>query len=251
MVTRRDTPPLFGLGLIDAVSDARILRYADPTDRNHDGISGRPNLIGGRVGRFGWKAQIVSLHDFAGDAYLNELGITSPMFPVENDPQGGPAVCDAVPDPEDDGTNVAKFTDFMTLLAPLPPLPRTAASRAGKHLFRKIHCDGCHSVRRRTAANLLPALNHKRVALYSDLLLHDMGPVLADGIEQGESSGSEFRTAPLWGVRESAPYLHDGRAPALTDAIAAHGGEAQASRDLFVALPPDQQELLLEFLRSL
>src|SRR5262249_22709618 len=90
VTTRRDTPPLFGLGLIDAIPDSQILRWADPTDRNRDGISGRPNMVGGRVGRFGWKAQVATLHDFSGDAYLNEMGITSPEFPNENAPQGGP-----------------------------------------------------------------------------------------------------------------------------------------------------------------
>ena len=143
--TRRDTPPLFGLGLLDTIPDDKILRLADPTDANGDGISGRANMIGGRVGRFGWKAQVVSLHDFSGDAYLNEMGITNPEFPNENLPQGGPLVCDTVPDPEDDGSDVDDFTDFMTLLAPLPTAPSTTTSRRGRALFRTLGCRACHT----------------------------------------------------------------------------------------------------------
>src|SRR5262249_48498437 len=138
VVTRRDSPPLFGLGLIDAIPDDRVLRLADPTDRNHDGISGRPNMIGGRVGRFGWKSQIATLAEFAADAYVNEMGVTSPTRPNENLPQGGPILCDAVPDPEDDGSNVQAFSDFMRLLAPLATPKPDAGARAGKRIFRQL-----------------------------------------------------------------------------------------------------------------
>lgn len=248
--TRRDTPPLFGLGLLENVSDAVILRFADPTDRNRDGISGRPNMIAGRIGRFGWKAQVVTLHDFAGEAYLNEMGITSPDFPDEIAPQGGPVVCDDVPDPEDDGSGVDAFTDFMTLLAPTLPGPRTPLARAGKRAFRRARCATCHSTKLYTGVSEIPALRSQRVPAYTDLLLHDMGS-LGDGIAQGDALGSEFRTAPLWGVAASAPYLHDGRAATLADAIAAHDGEARAARDAFLALSDDNQAALIAFLESL
>src|SRR5215470_2081607 len=248
--TRRDTPPLFGLGLVDAIPDASILHYADPTDRNHDGISGRPNMVGGRVGRFGWKAQVATLHDFAGEAYLNEMGITSPAFPAELNPQGGPVVCDTVSDPEDDGSNVAAFEDFMSLLAPLPTAPRSRQIMIGRGLFRRIKCNACHLDKLRTGPSPVAALNNKRVRLFSDLLLHDMG-ALGDGIQQGDASGSEFRTAPLWGVSQSAPYLHDGRAATLEDAIAAHAGEGRGARDRFLALSGSDRAALLAYLNAL
>jgi CxxC motif-containing protein (DUF1111 family) len=240
------------VGLVDAIAESRILRHADPTDADGDGISGRPNMINGRVGRFGWKAQVVSLFDFSGDAYLNEMGITNPDFPNELNPQGGPVVCDDVPDPEDPyGSAVGAFTDFMTMLAPLPTGPRTRDVRLGHRLFRRIGCRGCHTERMRSGRHEVRAISGRRVPVFSDLLLHDMGAALGDGIAQGVATGTEFRTAPLWGVRASGPYLHDGRAPTLTDAISAHGGEGQASRDAFLALSPPDQALVIGFLESL
>src|SRR5262249_54032528 len=153
-----------------------------PTDRNHDGISGRPNMIGGRVGRFGWKAQIATIAEFAADAYVNEMGVTSPTRPSENLPQGGPLVCDAVPDPEDDGSNVQAFSDFMRLLAPLATPKPDAGARAGKRVFRQLRCQVCHTDKLRTGPSTLAALNKRRVLMFSDLLVHDMGS-LGDGIE--------------------------------------------------------------------
>ncbi len=251
IVTRRDTPPLFGLGLLDAIPDALVLRRADPIDRNHDGISGRPNVVGLRVGRFGWKAQIVTLSDFAGAALLNENGITSPQFPTELDPAGGPVACDTVPDPEDDGSGVAALTDFMTLLAPLPTGRPTREVRLGRAAFHAAGCAACHVSSLRTGASPVPALDHQRVKMFSDLLLHDMGPELADGIEQGDASGSEFRTAPLWGAAHSAPYLHDRRAATLVVAIAAHGGEGESARNRFLGFPEHKRRALITYVASL
>jgi cysteine-rich repeat protein len=247
----RQTQPVFGLGLVDAISEQRLLRRADPEDRNGDGISGRPNMVGGRVGRFGWKAQVASLQEFAGDAYLNEMGVTSPDFPTELSPQGGPLVCDDVPDPEDDGSAVKAFTDFMTMLAPLPTGERTMEVRQGRRLFNRIRCKSCHVERLRSAHHPVRAISFRPVRAFSDFLLHDMGPALADGIEQGDAKANEFRTAPLWGARASAPYLHDGRAPTLHDAIVAHGGEAQASRDAFMALTETERASIVAFLNTL
>jgi Tol biopolymer transport system component len=256
IVAPRDPPALFGLGLIEAIADESILRRADPDDRDGDGISGRPNLIAGRVGRFGRKAQTVGLREFAGDAYLTEMGITSPDFPFEVAPQGNPPACDPVPDPEDDGSNVAAFVDFLTLLAPIPAgrYPSADARReatAGGRVFRQLRCGTCHEPRLRLPRDFGVARGIRRAALFTDLLLHDMGATLADGIPQGDASGSEFRTAPLAGVGWTAPYLHDGRAATLDAAILAHDGEARASRDAFSALPEDEKTRLRAFLRSL
>ena len=155
-----------------------------------------------------------------------------------------------VTDPEDDGSNVAAFADFMTLLAPLPTGPRSRQVMVGRGLFRRIKCSTCHLDKLRTGTSPVAALSNRRVRLFSDLLLHDMG-ALGDGIEQGEASGNEFRTAPLWGVARSVPYLHDGRAATLDDAIAAHAGEGQAARDRFLALSASERAALLAYLNAL
>ncbi len=254
IVAPRDTPALFGLGVLDQLTDNTILRAADPDDRDGDGISGRPNLVGGRVGRFGRKAQIASLSEFAADAYLTEMGITSPTRPDELKPQGAETVCDAAPDPEDDGGAVVEFTNFISLLAPLQPgyavRQVKRATRPGARLFRDIGCQSCHTSKFK-ALTAGPRGRRLRVVLWSDLLLHDMGPGLADGIVEGGASGAEFRTAPLWGVAWSAPYLHDGRAATLEGAITLHGGEGSQARDAFLGLPAELRAQLMAFVKTL
>lgn len=255
-MTARDVPALFGAGLLELIPDAMILRTADPDDRNHDGISGRAHMVGGRVGRFGRKAQLATLREFAADAYLEEMGITSPDRPYELPPQGGAVVCDTVPDPEDDGGNVARFVDFIRLLAPLPSEQYVSTEvkregRRGRGVFKRLGCASCHTEKAKLTSALVRPFGVKKVTPFTDLLLHDLGPALADGIAQGEASGSEFRTSPLWGVGWSAPYMHDGRAPTLTDAILAHGGEAQAARNAFGALSPAEKAALLTFLKNI
>jgi cysteine-rich repeat protein len=251
IVAERNAPPLFGLGLVEAIPDLSI-RLAK--DRQRAPLSGRFNVnrATNRIGRFGWKAQTATLHDFAADAYRDELGITSPFVPAEAPPQGVPAACDDAADPEDDGNDVAAFTDFMTLLSPLPTAERTREARRGRRYFRRLKCNGCHTDKYRTSRVFpVAALRGVRVPLFSDLLLHDMGPGLADGIVQEGATGSEFRTAPLWGVAASAPYLHDGRAATLAEAISAHGGEAQEARDRFLALDAEARAALVAYLESL
>jgi CxxC motif-containing protein (DUF1111 family) len=142
-------------------------------------------------------------------------------------------------------------TGFLLLLAPLPRVdqPRPLA---GRIVFRRIGCETCHTTRLRAGrSHPVRALRGRRVALFSDLLLHDLGPALADGIAQGFASGSDFRTPPLWGARESAPYLHDGRAATLEEAIALHGGEAARSLARFHALGAKRRAALLAFLRAI
>ena len=249
VVTRRDTPPLYGLGLVETIPDRDILRLADPDDANHDGIRGRPNFVRTRVGRFGWKAQVATLRQFVASAYLNEIGITSPDFPGEMPPQGGPVVCDTVPDPEDDGTRIDAVTRFLLLLAPLPRAERVGAVRAGRAVFRRIGCERCHTARLHVGrTHPVAALRGRPVPLFSDLLLHDMGLGLADGVAQGFAGERDFRTAPLWGARTSAPYLHDGRAATLEEAILAHDGEAGPARARFAGLSPAARAALLAFL---
>jgi CxxC motif-containing protein (DUF1111 family) len=260
---RRITTPLFGAGLIEAIPDAAILFNA--VTRKPDGITGRPSRVidvatgRERIGRFGWKAQQATLLAFAGDAYLNEMGITSRLFPTENPPNGNEALLaqyDTVPDPEDqvDPTtgkaDIDKFADFMRLLAPPPRLPLSQAGKAGSILFATVGCAACHTPAMQTGSNAIPALSRKLVQLYSDLLLHDMG-TLGDGIAQGTALPGEMKTAPLWGLRSRGPFLHDGRAATVGAAILMHDGEALPARTRFNGLPAGEQQQLLEFLNSI
>ncbi len=250
---RRSTPSLFGFGLLEAVPDEEILSYADPNDANGDGISGRPNhAADGRLGRFGRKAFVPTLGDFTAMAFLIEQGITSPAFPVESSIGGQPipAGVDSVPDPEIDSLSVQETAAFVRYLAPPPHRPRGALEREGRRLFETVGCDACHVPELRTGASPVHALAHREVEAYTDLLLHDMGPGLAD-ICFGEATPSEFRTAPLMGIGSNSHFMHDGRATTIEAAIGLHAGEATASRDRFLALPDLKRGALLAFLSGL
>lgn len=263
IVARRMTTPLFGAGLIEAIPDDAIVRNAGAP--KPDGITGRPHLVTdvatgqGRVGRFGWKAQQATLASFSADAYLNEMGITNRFFPNENAPNGNHALlarADRVGDVEDTAdpaTGRSDFdlaADYMRLLAPPPQAPATASSRAGETLFTQIGCAACHTPVMRTGPSPIAALDRKPVALYSDLLLHDMGS-LGDGIGQGFAEPREMRTAPLWGLRARRQLLHDGRAGTVDAAILAHDGEAAPSRDRYRRLTPPLRRQLLDFLNTI
>jgi len=263
IVAKRITTPLFGAGLIEAIPDAAILLNA--IIRRPDGISGRASIITDvasgrlRVGRFGWKAQQATLLAFSGDAYLNEIGITSRLFPQENAPNGNAALLaqyDTVPDPEDvvdpatGRSDIDAFADFMRLLAPPPTLPLTGAAKAGNSLFTQIGCSNCHVPGMITGPNAISVLDRKLVALYSDLLLHDMG-TLGDGIGQAAAAPQEMRTAPLWGLRVRSAYLHDGRAATVDAAILLHDGEALVTRNRYASLSATQKQQLLQFLGSI
>jgi len=252
-VAERTTPDIFGFGLLDAVPDSVILSYADPDDRNHDGISGRPNrFFDGRLGRFGRKALVPTLREFNDGAFQAEIGITNPSVPQEGTVAGDslPAGTDPAPDPEI-GARGLELTDaFVRLLAPPTPLKQSREARRGSDVFARVGCTGCHVPTLRTGDNPIAALRHKEVAAYTDLLLHDMGPKLAD-ICFGLATPSEFRTEPLMGVRRMARFLHDGRATTLEQAIELHAGEAARSRDRFRTLPAEQRAALVAFLKTL
>jgi CxxC motif-containing protein (DUF1111 family) len=263
VIAERQTTPLFGLGLIEAIPANTIVEYAQAA--KPDGVRGRVSRVldvaSGqmRVGRFGWKAQQATLLAFAGDAYLNEMGITSRLFPTENAPNGNAAflgLFDRVADPEDtvdpaDGkADVDRLAEFMRWLGAPPAQTLTDSARAGEALFTQIGCATCHRPVVMTGPNRSQALASKAVALYSDLLLHDMGE-LGDGIVQGNAGAREMKTPPLWGLRASAPYLHDGRAGSVDQAIRAHAGEATVSRDRYRALDATLRQQLLDFLNSI
>ena len=249
----RTTPDIFGFGLLDAVPDAAILANADPDDRNHDGISGRPNrFFDGRLGRFGRKAFLPNLREFNAGAFVIEQGITNPLSPDEGTVGGNPIPpgADPVPEPEISQQAVDAADAFVRFLAPPAPLKFTEAAKRGRKIFSNIGCAKCHLPKLKTGDHPVAALRNKTVAAYTDLLLHDMGPDLAD-ICLGLATPSEFRTEPLMGLRLAKVFLHDGRASSIEEAIRLHGGEGAGSRDNFQKLSDADRQALLDFLKSL
>lgn len=252
-VAARTTPDVFGFGLLDAVPDSAILAYADPDDRNGDGISGRPNrFFDGRLGRFGRKALVPTLREFNDGAFQIEIGITNPSVPVEGTVSGDslPAGADPAPEPELNARGLELTDAFVRLLAPPAPLQQKGEARRGLEVFKQAGCAGCHVPALPTGDNAIAALRHKEVAAYTDLLLHDMGTELAD-ICFGLATPSEFRTEPLMGLRLATQFLHDGRAKTPEQAIELHGGEGARARDLFAALPAADRAALVAFLKTL
>jgi CxxC motif-containing protein (DUF1111 family) len=276
----RNPIPFFGTGLIAELPEEAILANQDPFDEDGDGISGRANFDRGFVGRFGRKAQTVSIEGFIRGPLFNHLGITTdPLTPEQQARLPVPSATDdvlgrgarvvesadgaigrrtesqaaapaapirdedGIDDPELDPQDLFDLVAWSMLLAAPEPDPPTPRSERGKARFQDAGCADCH----------VPSLEGPRglVPLYSDLLLHDMGEDMADGIFMGNATGSEFRTQPLWGIVAVGPYLHDGRADTLDEAIRFHGGEAAASRDAYLAMTPDERDDLLVFLGSL
>jgi CxxC motif-containing protein (DUF1111 family) len=258
---RRRSTSLFGLGLVDNTPDNTFttLAASQPV-----AIRGRTNSVfnisagQNTVGKFGWKSQVPSLFQFSGDAYLNEMGITSPQFMVEQPPSGDASLvpaCDLLAEPEDEGDDIEAFTDFMQLLAPVPTTTQNADAQAGNTLFTQLGCDGCHV---RTlmsgSGSSVAALNNQTYHPYSDFLLHDMGS-LGDGIGDNGTAGlHEMRTAPLWGIRLLNPktqLLHDGRATSMADAILRHDGQGLAARNAFAALATVDRNKVVAFINTL
>lgn len=256
-VARRITTPVFGMGWIEAIPAATILsRSGVPQGGGVQGVANmvvNPETNAIEVGRFGWKAQVSTIHVFAADAYLNEMGITNPTFPEEVRPQGQPLPpgSDPAADPESNGQAVNALADFMRFVDRPLPLPPTVDSERGRTLFTKIGCAACHVPSMTTGPSPSAAIAFKVAELYSDLLLHRMGPKLADGIRQGQAEGDQFRTPPLWGLRFRPVLMHDGRATSIDQAIRAHGGEASKSAGEYVRLSRTERSQLLEFLSRL
>jgi CxxC motif-containing protein (DUF1111 family) len=265
----RIPPPLFGDGLIENIPDSAIIanRNAELSRKSNLGIAGRPNRNtggDGTISRFGWKAQIKSVLFFAGQAYNQEMGVTSELFPQERDETPG-CVFNTLPEdvthfaatePVGVLSDIELFADFTRFLAPLKPGDSTASTRRGGAIFSAIGCALCHTPMLKTSKTTVSALANQDVNLYSDLLLHHMGTTLADGITrgQGDAGPDEFRTAPLWGLGVRIFFLHDGRTTDLIEAIEAHGSphsEAKRVVGAFNGLSPDDKQNLLDFLRSL
>ncbi|RUV21291.1 di-heme oxidoredictase family protein [Mesorhizobium sp. M7A.F.Ca.MR.245.00.0.0] len=270
----RLTPPMIGLGLIEQIAPADILAHADPDDRDGDGISGRPNIVRDSLngeltlGRFGWKAQTASIRQQAADAFAGDIGISTPEEPKHwGDCTAAEAKCLDMPNgvqqrlgPVEAPPPVMDLVTFYSQNLAVPS--RRDLDRpdvlAGKKTFYEIGCIACHTpkfVTRRDTPNKAQAF--QLIWPYSDFLLHDMGPDLADGQAVGDATGNEWRTPPLWGigltetVNGNSFFLHDGRARSLTEAILWHGGEAQKARDRFAAASATERDALLKFLESL
>jgi CxxC motif-containing protein (DUF1111 family) len=260
IVAQRRTTPLFGLGLVDAIPDAALVMVAQEEAQHNPATAGVPSPVVDlgtgqhTVGRFGWKAQHATLFAFAGDAYVNELGVTTPLLPGENCPQGNCQLLVANPaltNPNDaDNSAIQALADFITFLAPPPRGPVGAAEKSGQMLFNAIGCTDCHRPSWQTGPSPVAGLNNVGFSPYSDFLLHDMGS-LGDGITQNQAGPHLMRTAPLWGLRFEPSLLHDGRAATPQDAILGHDGQARASRDRFAGLGRQQKEQLIAFLNSL
>jgi CxxC motif-containing protein (DUF1111 family) len=269
----RIAQPMIGLGLIEAIHPSDLERLADPDDLNRDGISGRLSQVKGDdgtlvPGRFGWKAQNATVRQQTAAAFLGDIGISTSASP---DPYGDCTLeqraCRALatgvqprlgaqeaPDPVLD--LVSLYSE--NLAVPARRKASFAETLKGKQLFYEAGCTSCHTpkfVTRRDAAN--PAQSFQLIWPYSDFLLHDMGPDLADGQDVGTASGSEWRTPPLWGIGLTQTvsghgfYLHDGRARNLTEAIVWHDGEAKKARNQFVNMQQEDRNSLIRFLESL
>jgi CxxC motif-containing protein (DUF1111 family) len=269
-LTFRIPTPTFGLGLVESITDAAQRENFDNNQfrKRQLGISGHFNTNGndGTITRFGWKAQNKSLLLFSGEAYNVEMGITNGAFPTERDETDA---CNIATVPNTEATldgatpaavlsSIERFTLFMRFLAPPTPSadkPGGADSiNRGRETFASTGCALCHTPSMKTYNASVAAMRLQTANLFSDLLIHDMGPRLADGVQQGQASGREFRTAPLWGLGQRLFFLHDGRTNDLKQAIAEHasdGSEGTTVARRFFDLRDSQQQDVLNFLRSL
>lgn len=267
MVSPRIAPHIIGLGLIEAIEEEDILALADPQDQNDDGISGRANYVrniateSSELGRFGWKANEPNVKQQVAAAFQGDMGLNSSLFPAENETAlqasfikvengGAPEVSDDI---------LERVTLYSQVLA--VPKRRNANDKKvllGQKLFFEIGCNSCHQPNFVTGNHAsLPEFSNQEIYPFSDFLLHDMGQKLADERPDGQASGREWRTPPLWGiglvktVNGHTTLLHDGRARNVEEAILWHGGEAQNSRNQFKALSKIERDNLISFVNSL
>ena len=262
----RVAPAIVGMGLLEAIRESDIVSAADPNDADGDGISGRVNMVWDErkgalsMGRFGWKANVPTVEQQTAGAFLGDLGVTSLLFSQENctEPQ---ADCLAAPNGGSPEIGAERLADVVTYTQTLAvPAMRDVADpqvRQGADLFVQAGCAVCHTPQYTTAQHEIEALSNQTIYPYTDLLLHDMGPELADGRPDFDADGQEWRTPPLWGiglvdtVNGHTMFLHDGRARNITEAILWHGGEGSASRDVFKSFTREERDALIRFLNSL
>jgi CxxC motif-containing protein (DUF1111 family) len=252
----RVAPPLKGRAALERISEDAVLALADPDDRDGDGISGRAHMLstktGEALGRHGWKAETASLEEQVADAFAMDMGLSSPLRPI---PHGDCTTlqpdCMEAPTGESDQFEGHELSQEMVdlvvaYLTSLPSPPPPVADTAGAALFSAAGCAACH-------VPSLPGSSGVSVAAYTDLLLHDMGPALDDGVGAPGIASAEWRTAPLVAMHpgDGRRYLHDGRAATIDAAILAHRGEAEAARARFLALGETERAALVAFVEGL
>jgi CxxC motif-containing protein (DUF1111 family) len=282
----RQTTPTYGTGLVELIQESDILANmnANLTLKQTLGITGHPNISDddGTIARFGWKAQNKSLLYFSGEAYTVEEGVSDEAFPSENDESipsclppfpvpPGTNKTKGVPDDRNDTgeapklpvnfpSDLERFSLFMRFLAPPTPVAPTTSTKNGLVQFNNVGCNMCHTASFTTPKSTIAALSRVKATLYSDLLVHDMGPGLADNVAQGNATGDQFRSAPLWGIGQRYFFLHDGRTQDIVQAIEDHSStgngtypdsEANQVINNFNALSQKNQQDLVNFLRSL
>lgn len=280
----RQAPQVIGLGLLEAVDETTILDLADANDKNGDGIRGIPNWVDNpetgdtHLGRFGWKAGKATLRQQVGEALVRDMGVTSPVYPrrsCQKDEQGCHKPTDSTAISEAELQRMAHYLSLIgvpaqrSLRSGFPADTRIspehnvdpAKIERGSKLFAQAQCVACHTPKMKTGGNHpFAELRNQTIHPYTNLLLHDMGPGLADTVTEGRATPAMWRTAPLWGIgslpyvqggAQNVRYLHDGRARTLMEAIGWHGGEADASRLKFEAMSKDDRAAVLAFLNSL
>ena len=260
----RNTPPLVGMGLLEAVAESTVIAMADPEDANRDGISGRAQTVVDpetgqiRLGRFGWKAGQARIKHQIGIALNGDMGVTNSVFP-QPDCGSAQSGC-GISGSKLNDADLANMGRYVALLG-------VAARRnlndvqalQGETAFATAGCGGCHTATLTTSSqHPFAELRGQTIRPYTDLLLHDMGAGLADNLPEANASGAEWRTAPLWSLGLTAgvsggqeAYLHDGRARDLSEAILWHGGEAEAAKEAFRAMSAAVRAALLKFIQSL
>ena len=264
LLSPRIATPVFGLGLLEAISEADILSKQDINDLDNDGISGKANYVWDpvlgqtKLGRFGWKANSSSVLVQCAGAYVEDMGVTNYVFPNEtgfNQSNGQDGLND---DPEiSNGILDAVALYCKTLAVPASRSATNIDVRRGAKIFEEISCVKCHSPKQQSSYNAIASISNQIFYPYTDLLLHDMGADLADNRPDYLATGTEWKTRPLWGigltqiVNGHTYFLHDGRARNITEAILWHGGEAQNSKEKFKQLSTQKRNELLAFINSL
>ncbi|HEU4719594.1 MAG TPA: di-heme oxidoredictase family protein [Bacteroidia bacterium] len=264
MLSPRVAPPVFGLGLLEAVPEETILSFADPQDSDGDGISGKPNYVWDvkahqmALGRFGWKCGAPDLLQQSAGAYNQDMGVTNYLFPQES--CSGQPQYDGLNDETEVPDSVLYAAAFYVRTLAVPARRNLDDPRVqrGKILFSSAKCSSCHIPAMQTGTDVsFPEISNQYIFPYTDMLLHDMGPGLADNRPDYDATGQEWRTQPLWGigltqiVNGHQYFLHDGRARSLEEAILWHGGEGEFSKNAFVAMSATDRDALIAFLRSL
>ncbi|MGV8989321.1 MAG: di-heme oxidoredictase family protein [Cypionkella sp.] len=275
MLSPRLAPQMIGLGLLEAIPAADLMAQVDEDDANSDGISGRASIVESpelgkpALGRFGFKGGTATVRDQSAAAFSGDMGLSTPLHPEPwGDCTAVQDVCRTAPNGEQpdhrDGLEVdAQSLDLVTFYARNLGVPERRdiddpVVLRGKELFYTLNCTGCHTPKFVTARlESQPEQSFQLIWPYTDLLLHDMGPALADNRPEGRATGREWKTPPLWGIGLTAQttghsdFLHDGRARTLLEAILWHGGEAQDQRDAVIALPKSDRDAIIAFLESL